>query len=162
MDESEIFELETKSLFVGMTLRQLIEVRAALTSHRFTPGEIIIHEGDTNKTLYILRSGKVEIISSDRNGEKVVLAALYGGDNLLVQYGGDFFGEMSLFDFEPRSATVIAAEPTSIWQLTQPTLLHLFAKDQDMHIIFLSNLVRMLSRRLRQTNRAIPERQMLG
>ncbi|RMD96373.1 MAG: cyclic nucleotide-binding domain-containing protein [Calditrichaeota bacterium] len=145
-------ELETKSIFVGLSARQLQKLSQCMALRTFAPGEIILQEGSCEKSLNIIRTGKVRIFKSAEGGNRILLAELCGKKNLLTQYGGEFFGEMSLFDFEPVSATVIAAEPCEIWQITQADLLDLFSQDKDLQLTLLMNLVRVLSRRLRLAN----------
>ncbi|MEK9722520.1 MAG: cyclic nucleotide-binding domain-containing protein [Rhodospirillaceae bacterium] len=73
-------------------------------SRHFAPGEVIFSEGERGRIAYFIESGRVEV-SVSRDGEKVVLA----------QIGmGDIFGEMSMIDDAPRSATVTAVEETEV------------------------------------------------
>ena len=65
---------------------------------RYADGEIIVREGDTGREMYVIRSGRVEVTKS-LGGRNVVLATLERGS---------FFGEMSLLESLPRSATVRA------------------------------------------------------
>ena len=73
-------------------------------SRRFAAGDIIFSMGDRGRNAYFIESGMVEV-SIDRDGEKVVLAHIGTGD---------IFGEMSMIDDAPRSATVTATEPTEV------------------------------------------------
>ncbi len=62
----------------------------------YGPGEIIVHRGEIGECMYVIQSGKAEVVN-ESNGRELRLAEL--GE-------GDFFGEMALFEKEVRSATV--------------------------------------------------------
>src|SRR3990167_10903638 len=62
----------------------------------YKDGETVMEEGTESRTMYIIQCGKVKVVKSDE-GRETVLALLAAGD---------IFGEMSLFDASPRSATV--------------------------------------------------------
>ncbi len=95
------------------------ELAAKLQRRRFERDQIIFHKNDPGSTLYIIISGKVKIVLPSAEGDAVLVALLSTGD---------FFGELSLFDGEPRSATSIAAEATDILTLDQEDLLNTFAE----------------------------------
>ena len=76
---------------------------AARGRHRtYRKGTIVIEEGDTGDSVYIILSGRIKVFSTDADGHEIT----YG-----VHGAGDYFGEMSL-DGGPRSASVITMEPT--------------------------------------------------
>jgi CRP-like cAMP-binding protein len=68
-------------------------------------------------------------------------------------YAGDFFGEFSLVDLEPWSATAVARERTVLLELKRDDLYELFSRDVDLQIGMVLNIARVLSRRLRLRNR---------
>jgi len=73
-------------------------------ARRFTAGEEIFRLGDSARNAYIIERGKVEV-SATRDGRKVVIAELGKGE---------IFGEMSMIDDAPRSATVTVIEDTEV------------------------------------------------
>ena len=148
-------ELETKSIFVGLTEEQLEKLIRIMKLKHYEAGDLILTQGSMTKSLNIIRYGKVRIFTENEQGQPIVLSELTGKPNLFSQYGGDFFGEMSLFDYEPVSASVVAVEPTELWQISQDDLFRLFREDHELQVIILTNLVRILSRRLRLANAAI-------
>lgn len=76
---------------------------AARGKHRtYRKGTIVIEEGDTGDSVYIILSGRIKVFSTDADGHEIT----YG-----VHGAGDYFGEMSL-DGGPRSASVITMEQT--------------------------------------------------
>jgi CRP-like cAMP-binding protein len=100
-------------LFSHLPDEGLDELGQKLQRRRFEREQIIFHKNDPGSTLYIIISGKVKIVLPSAEGEAVLVALLSTGD---------FFGELSLFDGEPRSATSIASEPTDILTLDQEDL----------------------------------------
>lgn len=73
-------------------------------SERFSAGQEIFRSGDTARNAYIIESGRVEV-STEKDGTKLVIAELGKGE---------LFGEMSMIDDAPRSATVTAIEETEV------------------------------------------------
>jgi hypothetical protein len=78
-------------------------------SMRFKKGATIIHEGTTGSYAYLIVSGSVEV-SKKVGDEKLVLSRLVKGN---------IFGEMSLVDDKPRSATIVALEDTEVKVITR-------------------------------------------
>lgn len=69
----------------------------------FAREEVIFREGDRGDVLYLVGEGAVKISKRGRGGQEETLGFIEPGN---------FFGEMSLLDGEPRSATAVAAQPT--------------------------------------------------
>jgi len=111
-------------------------------------GNIIFKEGDLGKEMYIIQSGRVEIVKNVK-GEEVILATL---DKKA------FFGEMALFGDPHRSATVKAAEDTTMIIIDKDTLEQQFAKVPDWFVSILKKLVE----NLRQANKALKSRFKYG
>ncbi len=78
-------------------------------SQRFKRGATIIHEGTTGSYAYLIVSGSVEV-SKQVGNDKLVLSRLVKGN---------IFGEMSLVDDKPRSATIVALEDTEVRVITR-------------------------------------------
>ncbi|UCG34348.1 MAG: cyclic nucleotide-binding domain-containing protein [Phycisphaerales bacterium] len=145
--------LASRSLFIGLTDAQLgLLVKAGSIEH-FEPGQVIALEGQPGQALYIILSGSVSVapVASQpgRHPESIVLRSERTPDAL---YGVDFFGEMSVLDFESISATVTALEPCDLLVVPVAGLYKAFQQDRDIHIIVISNLARTLSYRLRLAN----------
>ena len=96
-------------LFQELDDHTLREIANAAVEQRWEPGQEIVRQGDTGVGMFIVRSGKVEIVQEhDGKTEKV------------RDLGpGDVFGDMALLDEFPRSATVRAVEPTTCLGLTR-------------------------------------------
>jgi CRP/FNR family cyclic AMP-dependent transcriptional regulator len=78
----------------------------------FNKNVVIINEGDEAGPLFIILSGKVRVFLSNEDGKVVTLSE---------QKEGSYFGELSLLDHEPRSASVMTLEPTTCALIPKPT-----------------------------------------
>jgi len=103
-------------------------------------GETIFREGDDGSTMYVVLSGEIEITKRSRGGVDARVAMLGPGD---------WFGEMSIIDIQPRSATVRAIAPVRLLRVSAADLDSLYRHDVRSYAIIVLNLARELSRRLR-------------
>ena len=88
----------------------------------FAPGESIVTEGDRGGSMFVIHRGAVEIKIKEDGAQKTV--------NTLRE--GDFFGEMSLFTGEPRTATVVAKDETEVLQIKKETLKPVFEDNPNL------------------------------
>lgn len=102
-------------------------------------GDFFFHEGDAAESLFVLDSGTV-LIQRLRDGEPVELGRLAAGD---------CFGEMSLIDFQPRSASVMAETNCQAIEIPCRVLRSLYRHDLEQYAMIMMNLGREVSRRLR-------------
>jgi cAMP-dependent protein kinase regulator len=137
--------IEESPLLVALTASQVSRFVAAGQEVRHVDGEVIVREGTPGDAFYLILSGRVRISV----GGGGALTVLSGDGTLHAQYEGDFFGEMSILDHEMRSATVTAEGEVLLFRVGKEELFGLFGEDPDFQIVFLMNLSRILSRRLR-------------
>jgi CRP/FNR family cyclic AMP-dependent transcriptional regulator len=110
---------------------------AGAPARDYKAGEVIFKEGDAAEELFIIQSGEVEI----RLGNRVLVT--------LPQYS--IFGEMALVDAAPRSATAVAASDVKLVPVTEKQFLFLVTNTPH----FALNMMRVMARRLRATNRSL-------
>jgi len=111
----------------------------------FPAGHVIVRQGAEESWelgLYIIARGRVRIVRVDADGEERELAQLGPGE---------CFGEMSIIDGEPRSASALTMEPTECLFLGAIDFREALAREPKIAI----NLLRVLSRRLRQADQAL-------
>jgi len=145
------FDMERLSespLLVALTESQIEKFLEAGSIVEYEEGATILQAGGVGDALFLILKGEV-LISLDENTPVTVLS---GEDTLAAQYEGDFFGEMSVLDHEPRAASVIAAGQTRLLKIGKEALYRLFKNDVDLQVVLLTNMGRILSRRLRSTN----------
>jgi len=112
----------------------------------YRDGEEIIRQGNVGESMYVVQSGRVEVIQLSANGEEQHLAFLEAGD---------FFGEMSVFEKEVRSATVRASGEARVLKIDKKTLLRRIREDPLLAV----NLLKTMSHRIRHLNAEIARHQ---
>jgi uncharacterized membrane protein len=108
-------------------------------------GQIIFNAGELGDSMYIVWSGEVELFVKDTAGQKIVLT---------TAEPNDLFGELSMLDERPRSATAMALENTELLLLDREDLLLLFQKQPDAAL----NMLAALSTMLRKVDRLLQTR----
>ena len=130
--------LERHPLLARMTAAQLEHIVAAGELETFGPGEVVVDEGSLGDALYLVLTGQVAVAKA--------------GHTLARLGSGEFFGEMALVEPAPRSATVIAEEPSFLYRLPYLSLQNLFQADPVAGNAVLIEVVKTLSDRLRRAN----------
>jgi CRP-like cAMP-binding protein len=130
-------------LFVGLPTAHLGRFVDIGSEQAHKTGATIFEEGSTGERFYVVLEGAVRI-------SRVVPGM--GEEALAVLRPGAYFGEMSLIDDAPRSATALAHEATRLFSIARRDLEDLLFVDRDLAYDFLWNFLRTLSRRLRATN----------
>jgi len=110
-----------------------IEALATLgTQRRYRRGTLLIHEGETGDTLYIVLQGRLRAYLADHSGKELTLGV----------YGPlEYVGEMSL-DGGPRSAHVEAMEASLCSVVTRETLLAYIASNPEFALELMGRLIR--------------------
>lgn len=126
-------------LFAGLPADVLEGVTSRMTPRAFEAGDVVCRAGEPGDSLFLIARGLARVIGPDASQ---VLARLRRGDVI---------GEMSLVSGAPRSATVVAAAPTTALELDRDD----FAALIGSHPEILSNLNRILTRRLAETTARI-------
>jgi len=104
-------------------------------------GEVIVREGDQGFEMYIIRKGAVEVIKNV-NGKEIILDVLERGE---------FFGEMSLLEGLPRSATIRAKSDVTLLVLTSGNFMLKIKRDPS----FAFEVLQKMSARIRRMNEEI-------
>src|SRR5947199_8858228 len=103
--------LKNVKLFAELSNDSLIKLGSCLKIAEFPPTEVIVREGAPGVSMYIIKSGMVEVRKKDPTT---------GIDFLVAQLSdGAAVGEMSLLTGKPRSATVTTVQPTVVFTLTR-------------------------------------------
>ena len=134
--------LKRVPLFALLTVAQAEVVSRVVVKRRFRRGELIVEQGQKSDALYILLTGRVRVMTSDKRGREVILATLQMGD---------YIGEMSLIDNQAHSATVRAEIQTDVLSLGRAEFLRCLQDNSGMAIAVMKRLVQ----RLRQADRKI-------
>lgn len=131
-------------LFAALDDESAATLESILSTRRVTRGHIVFREGEPGDRLFIVMDGKV----------KIARTAPDGRENLLAVLGAtEMFGELSLFDPGPRTATVVAVTDTTLAALDHDDLRPLLEERPGLGVA----LLQALARRLRRTNEAMAD-----
>jgi len=134
-------ELLAKTPLFGVLHPEDLKELAQTTRTRlYDRGDIIFRKDDPGFTLYVIINGAVKISVSSSEGDEIILAILTKGQ---------FFGEMALFDEQPRSADAEAIQPTEVLAVQRKDLIPLLEQRQRIAI---NQLLKLLAQRLRATD----------
>ena len=137
-------ELAEIELFRGRKAETLAALDACMERRGFRDGEVIFRRGDPGEELFLIRRGKV----------RALLPIAEGQAHHLATFGrGDFFGEMSFLDHEPRSADAVAESETELFALSRARFDTLAVEHRVLAANLLEGLARALAIRLRYSNR---------
>ncbi len=149
-ESATVLTLKQVPIFSDFTNREFREIEKLIHQRTYKPKDFIFKRLAPGEGMYIILSGKVEIFADDAAGDRNVFAVL--GD-------GDFFGEMSLLDSEPRSAAAIAVDHSVLLGFFRPDLMSLLDRNPDLGNRILLNLAKVVVERLRHTNNLLTEAQ---
>lgn len=137
-------------LFDTLSREDCEALASRLTERRYAANEIVFSKGDSGSSMYIVLSGGAEIFlpqSSEENNEqaRVVLKEVRTGE---------YFGELSLFDDKPRSASVVATVDTVLLELKREEFADHIGSSRTAAMSILAEM----AERLRETNAMLSQR----
>jgi CRP/FNR family transcriptional regulator, cyclic AMP receptor protein len=140
-EENKAF-LRRVPLFQSLNEAQLDVLATGSLRRNYPRGRTIVAEGEPSQSLYILLSGRAKVQRSDSEGKEVILAVIGPGE---------FFGEMSLIDDAPRSASVITLESSDFMAINKDGFKAMLMQNTDIGM----QVMRGLVRRLREADKKI-------
>ena len=111
-----------------------IALAEVIDARELAAGETLFQAGEPGESLFVVRAGEIELYIKDTAGQKIVLT---------VARAGEMFGELSLLDSGPRTATAVALSDTGLLVLDRDDLLLLFQKRPDSALHMLAAMSRM-------------------
>ncbi|MFO0734403.1 MAG: cyclic nucleotide-binding domain-containing protein [Labilithrix sp.] len=139
-DKVTTTQLREVGLFGALSDEFLEHLCTTLSVMRVTVGDTIFREGDPAREMYVVLDGEIEVLKKSRRGRETRVAIL--GPN-------DCFGEMSIIDMQPRSATVRALGSARLLRISTEEMDSLYRHDLKSYTLIVLNIARDLSRRLR-------------
>jgi HEAT repeat protein len=140
-----VIVLKSLSMFAETPDEALAELAELLQEIFVQPGDVIVREGETGDSLYIIVDGKVEVVDDNRILNQLEARAV--------------FGELSMLDSSPRTATVRALEETSLLRLDQVS----FYEIMSDYVEVAMGTIQLLTRNLRaRTGDVMELSRMLG
>jgi CRP/FNR family transcriptional regulator, cyclic AMP receptor protein len=122
-------------LFAGLPRRMLGRLATRFLEKAYHAGEVVFHEGDPGRALFVVVEGTVEIIQATPRGEHVVRTL----------GAGDAFGELALIDESQRSGSARVAEPGRLLILYKSDFDALMDGEARIALVVLRNLSRVLA-----------------
>jgi len=129
-------------LFAELDDRELGSIAAVAKSRRYAKDDVVFHADENGDIFCLIKDGQVKVTMISPEGKEIILSMLGPGD---------FFGEMSLLDDEPRSATVIATEPLDVYTIWRSDFLQIL----DENFSITKKVFAELSKRLRTASNRI-------
>jgi CRP/FNR family transcriptional regulator, cyclic AMP receptor protein len=119
-------------LFHGLTKRQLRKLGALAEITSAEAGESIVGEGHRGDSFFVILAGQAKVKSGDRVVTRVI--------------PGDHFGEISLLDGQPRSASVVAETPMTLLRIARSDFLKLLEVDAPLTLALMASMARTIRR----------------
>jgi CRP/FNR family transcriptional regulator, cyclic AMP receptor protein len=139
-----VLELRRIPLFADWPTDELVRLSRSTVQRRWDPGQFIVVQSEPGRVGFVILRGRVDVLLEWADGREFCLARLGPGDH---------FGEMSLLEPEPRSATIRAASAVELLVLRREDFLqHLLAEPATM-----LRLIGSLSQRLRRTDEQVAQ-----
>lgn len=140
--------LRTVSVFKDLAEPHLVALALRLRERALKKGEVLFREGDKGDEMFLIREGTVVV-------SKPVLGRV---EQVLARMGrGEFFGEMSLFDQAPRSATIQAETDTLLLYLDRESLRRFIEISPRAAAAFFFQMVQIFVARLRESGNLVAE-----
>lgn len=132
MDVKETTKFLAKvPLFKELKRRQLESLAQTMVAHDYDAGQDIVTQGESGVGLFVIASGEAEVIHVRTDGSRAVVNVL--GET-------DYFGELALLTEGPRTASVVATEPTQCLVLTRWNFLAALKGDAEMAVAILEEM----------------------
>lgn len=124
--------IENISIFAGLTPADLELIEQRMVRRSYPKNTIILSEGDSSDSLYLILSGKVKVFLNDESGKEAIIN---------YQEAGEYFGELSLIDESKRSASIMTVEKTNLAVITKQAFYQIMNDNPAIAIHLLKDLV---------------------
>ena len=131
-DDQKAAALARLPLFAGISAESMSRLASVAGEQEFAAGAFIVRQGQVGTGLYLIVDGSVNVVRG-------------AGDVVATLKPGDFFGELSVVDQQPRNANVQASEPTTVLAIASWDLLSLLEHDPALAL----NMIKGLAARVR-------------
>lgn len=139
---NKLATLQKIPLFFGLSEASLSRLEALVRERALERDQLVIRQSEPGNSMFVILEGRVKVSLHGDDGKEVILSVLKAGD---------FFGEMSLLDGQPRSANVSTLEPTRLLVLERSALLQILKHEPEVGLTILAEM----SRRLRVADQNI-------
>lgn len=133
-------ELRNIGLFGALPEKVLQHLSSSLSLLEVGAGTYLFREGELGNFMYVVLQGDIEVLKKSKVGADARVALLGPGD---------WCGEMSIIDVQPRSASILTVSPARLLKVTAADLDRLYRLDVKAYSLIILNIAREMSRRLR-------------
>ena len=134
--------LKAVPFFTQLSEAELEMLRSLAAEKHYPKNAVVLTEGEMGDSLYLIQSGKVKVFIGDQEGREMILKILGPGD---------FYGEMSMIDKQPRSASITTLESSVFRVLSHAA----FEKCVEKIPRIASMVMRVLAQRVREADKKI-------
>jgi len=135
--ENELVFLKQVPIFSELNEEALRLVLKKSRTLKFRKGSILMSEGETGESLYLINSGKVKIFLSDEHGNEITL---------FIEGPGSYIGEISLLDNAPRTASAVTLEKTDVLSISKKDFLDLITENPEIAFSIINALTQKMRR----------------
>lgn len=140
--ENNLSFLKNVPIFSELNERALELIQQKSRTRKLRRGVILLSEGETGESLYIIRSGKVKIFVSDDEGNEMTL---------FVEGPGSYIGEISLLDGAPRTASAVSIEKTEVISISRKDFMDVITENPEIAF----NIINALTKKMRRATESI-------
>jgi len=134
--------------FGGLKGEAIDRLVGMLVERVFPVGAYVFREGEQGRSMYVVGAGELVAMQTVGDSRPV---------KLLRFRPGDFFGETTLIEMQPRPFSAVVEQEARLYELTNKDLLRLYQEDIKSYVLILQNINRELCRRLRKAGTRITE-----
>ncbi len=136
--------LSISPMFSGLGQEAIDDLSGLCHKRQLAAGEVLFQKGDSGDSLYGVRRGQIRIETGTESGGRLTFNVLGAGD---------LFGEVALFDGQPRTADAIAAEPTELFVLRRADVMPFLERHPKVAV----RLIELLCQRIRWISERMEE-----
>lgn len=125
--------LSNVSLFADVPPHYLAELEKLSVARKYPKNTVLVTEGDESTYMYIIRKGTVSAFLNNEDGRQV---------NLNYMHEGEYFGELSLIDGKPRSASIMSVTDCEIILVSRASVQDLISKHPEFAMLLLTEITR--------------------
>ncbi len=142
--EKTLEYLKKIPLLSKLNEKELKSIASLAKEREYKKGEIIVKQGEEGVGLYIIKKGKIKVSKTLASGKNIDIA---------VHSDGEYFGELSMLDNKPRTATVTALEDTTTLIMSHWEFKALLESKPEIAL----SIIPILVERFRETNEQLLE-----
>ena len=136
--------VKESQVFAGLSTEEVQKVLSIAAESLYKKGDVIFHEHSFGEELVVLLEGKVSI--------KLMVVSDKEHMPIYIVQPGEVFGELSVIDSGPRSATAVCEEDAVVKVIKKRELDALIEKDSRLGMLIYRNIAKIVCERIRRTN----------